>query len=315
MKILAAVLFASVVMAQQPNTTTIMGDVRSAPNFDGTPPAGANKCFPVSFWNDLVHGTIYYCRGTDKSWQQVVGTAGPTGATGPTGMAGGTGATGATGATGPTGATGASPSGTGVVRVDSSVPSSAELSGDVTTSGSNAVTVAKVHGVAYAASPSTDTTPIITASNTATYTAVPNCNGIGQVLQYSTSTHTYTCGVTTDPVKQYTLTGSGATGTIAALTATGGDVYVTKCDVYVVTTLTGLTDLTIQMGLTVIPQPYILPKTLVANMTSGTDLSYYKVGRYLPSGSTINILVGGTGSGGSALLTCWYDPVSIGTLQ
>lgn len=50
------------------------------------------------------------------------------------------------------------------------------LSGDASGSGATAITVtnAKVNGVAYPASPSTDTVPVVTASNTITYETVPN---------------------------------------------------------------------------------------------------------------------------------------------
>lgn len=69
------------------------------------------------------------------------------------------------------------------------------LSGDATTAGGTATTVVKVNGVAYPASPSTDTVPVVTAANTATYTAVPNClDTNGQHLNYNTSTHTFSCG-------------------------------------------------------------------------------------------------------------------------
>src|SRR6185369_4800272 len=82
----------------------------------------------------------------------------------------------------------------GLWRTNSSgVYSIAELSGDATTSTSNAVTVVKVNGVAYASGPATDTTPIITAANTATYTAISNCGDATHALAYSTSTHTYSC--------------------------------------------------------------------------------------------------------------------------
>lgn len=68
--------------------------------------------------------------------------------------------------------------------------------GDATNStGSLAMTVGKVNGVAYAASPSTDTVPVITAANTATYSAVPNCtDATGNHLNYTASTHTISCG-------------------------------------------------------------------------------------------------------------------------
>lgn len=65
------------------------------------------------------------------------------------------------------------------------------LTGDVTTAAC-AATVVKVNGVAFGASPSTDMIPIITAANTATYTAVPNC--VTGALNYATGTHTFACG-------------------------------------------------------------------------------------------------------------------------
>lgn len=49
-----------------------------------------------------------------------------------------------------------------------------DLSGDVTTSGTLVTTVAKVNGVTYGASPSTNTVPVVTGVNTITYEAVPN---------------------------------------------------------------------------------------------------------------------------------------------
>lgn len=76
------------------------------------------------------------------------GTPGPTGPTGPTGATGPTGnngTNGATGATGPTGPTGPAPSGTGVVRVDAGTASAAELSGDISTNGSNATALAHTY--------------------------------------------------------------------------------------------------------------------------------------------------------------------------
>jgi hypothetical protein len=69
-----------------------------------------------------------------------------------------------------------------------------QLGGDASGVSTNA-TVAKVNGVAYAASPPTDTVPIITASNTATYKAVPDCTDTGgNHLNYTASTHAISCG-------------------------------------------------------------------------------------------------------------------------
>jgi hypothetical protein len=70
------------------------------------------------------------------------------------------------------------------------------LTGDATTSaGALATTVVKVNGVAFASSPATDTTPVTTAANTATYTALPNCTDTGgNHLNYTTSSHLFSCG-------------------------------------------------------------------------------------------------------------------------
>lgn len=68
--------------------------------------------------------------------------------------------------------------------------------GDVTNSaGSLTTTVGKVNGVTYSSGPATDTTPVITAANTSTYSALPTCTDtVGKHLNYDTSTHTYSCG-------------------------------------------------------------------------------------------------------------------------
>lgn len=81
---------------------------------------------------------------------------------------------------------------TSVFTLTGAIPN---LSGDATTSGSAVTTVGKVNGVAYASSPSTNTTPVITASNTATYTSLPSCaDSGGNHLNYNTSTHVFSCG-------------------------------------------------------------------------------------------------------------------------
>lgn len=52
--------------------------------------------------------------------------------------------------------------------------SNGDLAGDATTSGTLTVTVGKVNGVTFGASPSTNTVPVVTGANTVTYEAVPN---------------------------------------------------------------------------------------------------------------------------------------------
>jgi hypothetical protein len=53
-------------------------------------------------------------------------------------------------------------------------PSFNAMSGDATITLAGAITVAKVNGVSYGASPSTNTVPVVTSANTVTYEAVPN---------------------------------------------------------------------------------------------------------------------------------------------
>jgi hypothetical protein len=67
------------------------------------------------------------------------------------------------------------------------------LTGDATSSaGSCATTNVKLNGIAFGATAAVDTVPVITASNTATYTALPNFTT--GFLQYTTATHLFSCG-------------------------------------------------------------------------------------------------------------------------
>lgn len=115
---------------------------------------------------------------------------------------------------------------TGIIRSGNPFTAS-ELSGDATTSGSNAVIVVKVNGVAYSASPSTNTIPIITASNTATYSAVSLCGDATHALGFDTTTHAFTCQAITGSASaggsttQVQYNNAGALGGIAVLTYNG----------------------------------------------------------------------------------------------
>lgn len=105
------------------------------------------------------------------------------------------------------------------------------LTGDTTGSGTTAITTttAKVNGVAYPASPSTDTTPIVTASNTVTYTGVPNCANDGaHGLVYSTSTHLFACA---------SITGGGG-GAVSSVSG-DGSIYTNSASVGAVTLTLG----------------------------------------------------------------------------
>jgi hypothetical protein len=74
------------------------------------------------------------------------------------------------------------------------------LTGDtISSTGSTLTTTSKVNGVSYPSSPSIDTVPLITSTNTAIYKAISNCiDSGGNHLNYSTSTHTFSCGTTSN---------------------------------------------------------------------------------------------------------------------
>ena len=90
------------------------------------------------------------------------------------------------------GGTNATSISTGVVRSNGSTLSGAELSGDATTSGSNAVTVVKVNGTSIPTNAAADQIINTTASATGQWTSVPNCQT--GALQYNTTTHAFACG-------------------------------------------------------------------------------------------------------------------------
>jgi len=88
------------------------------------------------------------------------------------------------------------------------------LSGDATTSNTLVVTVGKVHGVTYPASPSTNTVPVVTSSNTVTYEAVPNA-----ALAFSATTvngQTCTLGASC------TVSAAASSLTVGSTTISGG---------------------------------------------------------------------------------------------
>lgn len=90
------------------------------------------------------------------------------------------------------GGTGQSSFVAGLLRSSGSALSSAELSGDATTSGSNAVTVAKVNGTSVDTNAAADQLIRTTASQTATWVSIPDCDA--GALQYDTTAHTFACG-------------------------------------------------------------------------------------------------------------------------
>ena len=80
---------------------------------------------------------------------------------------------------------------TGIVRGGAAY-TAAELSGDATTSGSNAVTVVKVNGTTVTTNAAADQFLGTTGSAVAAWASIPNCPA--GALQYTTATHTFACG-------------------------------------------------------------------------------------------------------------------------
>jgi hypothetical protein len=90
------------------------------------------------------------------------------------------------------------------------------LSGDVTTSGSMATTVAKVNAVSYGSGPSTHQVPVVTATNTATYKTLPDCTDTGgNHINYTQSSDLFSCGTSGATSGTVTTTGSPASGNLA----------------------------------------------------------------------------------------------------
>lgn len=83
---------------------------------------------------------------------------------------------------------------TGILRDASGTASASELSGDCTTSGSNAITCQKHNGTSIPVNAAADQTIVTTASATGSWATLPNCSGTC-ILQYSTATHTFSTGV------------------------------------------------------------------------------------------------------------------------
>jgi hypothetical protein len=74
-----------------------------------------------------------------------------------------------------------------------------------------------INGVAYPASPSLHSVPVITTTNVATYKVIPDCSGTTGSLQFTQSTNTFSCSTVTPGAVTCTTTKPGF-----ALTFTGG---------------------------------------------------------------------------------------------
>jgi hypothetical protein len=90
------------------------------------------------------------------------------------------------------GGTGTASTLTGLVRGSASAMTAAELSGDCATSGSNAVTCAKINGTSVPTNSAADQVLLTTASATGSYATIPDCRT--GALQYNNSTHALACG-------------------------------------------------------------------------------------------------------------------------
>ena len=66
--------------------------------------------------------------------------------------------------------------------------------------------IGAVNGVTYPANPAVDTVPTVTATNTVSYRAIPDCDdSIGQHLNYVTASHTWKCGNSTRTVPAFVV--------------------------------------------------------------------------------------------------------------
>jgi hypothetical protein len=142
----------------------------------------------------------------------------------------------------------------------------AALTGDTTASaGSCATTTVKVNGVAYGAAPAADTVAVITAANTATYTAMPNC--VSGALNYTTATHLFSCAaagsgtVTSVTCNGVAITTSGVCSTIGQIPGIASNTAATTGNVGEAITSSVL-----------IGSAVSLTSTATANMTQLTNL-------------------------------------------
>lgn len=82
-----------------------------------------------------------------------------------------------------------------------------------------------INGVAYPASPSLHSVPVITSSNVATYKAIPDCASTDNFVQFTQSTNAFSCGATTAAVPNV-ITRTSLVGTIT--TSIGNNTIITK---------------------------------------------------------------------------------------
>lgn len=110
--------------------------------------------------------------------------------------------------------------GTGIARLASGVQSAAELSGDATTSGSNAVTVVKVQGIAIDATPPTTGQTLVATSTSGAHWATPAGSGTVTASGGSLTANSLVLGAGTTDTK--VLSGFTTDGTSGLLVGTNG---------------------------------------------------------------------------------------------
>lgn len=119
----------------------------------------------------------------------------------------------------------------------SNVATDVAMSGDATIANTGAVTVAKVNGVTYGASPSTNTVPVVTGTNTISYETVPNAAlanssvTIGSTNIALGATSTTLAGLTAVTATTFTgtLAGNAATSTTSTNIQTQTEAADTTC--------------------------------------------------------------------------------------
>jgi hypothetical protein len=109
---------------------------------------------------------------------------------------------------------------TGVLRMASGTASASELSGDVTTSGSNVVNVSKINGSSITTNAAADQTIVSTAAATLAYATIPDCHDATHGVAYTQSTHSWSCQAITGSAGGVTDPGGNGIMTRTALNTT-----------------------------------------------------------------------------------------------